>query len=507
MLYMLSVGNFDQSASIDYKKFEKILDANPQIEKHVRTTSGCWILKSELPAAKLSELFSDEYPFIVSDLKNYSGDASSFAMSKKEFWDWMADNSQSQPSISERASPVYLLSARTSYRAVDCEAFEEELDRNPHILAYARTNPGCWLVKSNLDSATDLGEVINRKYTIFACELTDYSGWYGYKFRNWIEEVPPANPEHKALIRKTPKVAGTRPGDTSSVWTDQLNALVGMRKQKEQIISIAPEIKMAKLCERLGVDIGEGAGYHSLMLGPPGTGKTTLARIYAHMLHEMGAIKTDNFVELDRGCLVGPYIGQTEERTKKILESALDGVLFVDEAYALYDDSEKDFGGKAIAQIVKFMDDNRGRIVVIMAGYDDKMQLLLGMNPGLRSRFNIVFDFAGYSNDDLLEIAHYMAKRRKLTFGEGAEEALVKAIDEARERDGTAFGNARAVRNILDLAARELCQRLDRNGDLDRDLSAKDVENMRILTARDIKYAERPDALIKQEKLESAMYG
>jgi SpoVK/Ycf46/Vps4 family AAA+-type ATPase len=198
---------------------------------------------------------------------------------------------------------------------------------------------------------------------------------------------------------------------------------------------------------------------HAVFVGNPGTGKTTVARVYAQMLRAYGYLTKGHLVEADRSALVASYLGQTAEKTLKVLKGSLGGVLFIDEAYSLKHDEQDWFGQECIDTILKFMEDYRDQLVVIIAGYPDRMNKLLETNPGFKSRFGERLVFDDYSNDQLKSILAAMANERGYSI---AERDLAAAIDVlAREHVGKYFGNGRAVRNLLEQAIRRQAARLD----------------------------------------------
>ena len=216
---------------------------------------------------------------------------------------------------------------------------------------------------------------------------------------------------------------------------------------------------------------------HMAFVGNPGTGKTTVARLFGQMLNKLGLLSSEVFIETDRSGLVGEYVGHTEKKTKDVIRRANGGMLFVDEAYSLndrYSENRKGFGEEAVDVLVKAMEDRRDSLAVVFAGYTNRMNDFLAINPGLKSRIPSVIHFPDYTNDELLEIVGRIALQRGLTIDPSAEQRLREVFASRRTAEG--FGNAREAENLLDDAQRSLTERLAPLGNL-----ATSDESRRIL--------------------------
>ena len=220
---------------------------------------------------------------------------------------------------------------------------------------------------------------------------------------------------------------------------------------------------------------------HMVFLGNPGTAKTTVARLLAAVYARLGLLSSGHLVEVTRADLVGEFIGQTAPKVQAAVERALGGVLFVDEAYSLTEsDSPRDFGREAIAMLVKLMEDHRGDLVVVAAGYERQMRRFIDANPGLASRFPKLLHFPDYSVDDLVEIFARMASDGGFRLGAGVSEKVREVVGRADR--GAAFGNARVVRNLLDRAAALQAQRI-----------AGSVEDLDAATVRELTVQDLPE--------------
>lgn len=289
------------------------------------------------------------------------------------------------------------------------------------------------------------------------------SDFWGTPFENVGKEpvtpAAPAAPGKAEEKKNTPPTATAKPGDGKPAEEElpppekmedlmaELDSYIGLGAVKEEVHNLINMVQVYKLRREHDLPTTD-MSLHMVFTGNPGTGKTMMARMMARIYRSLGILSKGQLVEVDRSGLVAGYVGQTALKTQKVIEKAMGGVLFVDEAYALNGKSENDFGQEAIDTLLKAMEDHRDDLVVIVAGYTDLMDKFIHSNPGLESRFNRFLLFEDYSLDELMAIF-------KMRCGKGytlspEAEPLVRDYIAEESADGDGFGNARGVRNIFE---------------------------------------------------------
>ena len=249
----------------------------------------------------------------------------------------------------------------------------------------------------------------------------------------------------------------------------ELDDLIGLGSVKEEVRSLANFVKLQKQREAQGLKTAK-VSYHLVFYGSPGTGKTTVARIVGRIYKDLGVLKKGHTVETDRAGLVAKYMGQTAQQTDTVIQKALDGVLFIDEAYSLVPEggSGQDYGQEAIATILKRMEDYRDRLVVVIAGYKNEMQRFIDSNPGLQSRFNRYIDFPDYTGAELADIFKMYMKKNQYTLADDAEDYLKEHFDYVVAHKDRNFGNARYARNVFEKTIQEQANRLSGRSNLSK---------------------------------------
>jgi hypothetical protein len=248
----------------------------------------------------------------------------------------------------------------------------------------------------------------------------------------------------------------------------EMDAMVGLGPVKDEVRRSANFARMQMMRRQQGLPSVQ-ASLHSVFFGNPGTGKTTIARLMGRIYKSLGLLRRGHVIECDRGRLVAEYVGQTAVRTHAAIDSALDGILFIDEAYSLTGKGAEDFGSEAIETLLKRMEDERDRLIVIVAGYTKPMEQFIASNPGLESRFTNYLSFPDYQPEELLEIFHRMASQSGLISSPEADKKARDLCVQLHATRNEQFGNAREMRNLFEAAVRNQSSRLVACGRSDRE--------------------------------------
>lgn len=304
--------------------------------------------------------------------------------------------------------------------------------------------------------ANGIDEDVINKYAVllyrFASILAKADGNVDEKETAWLANMVKFT-ESPNKDRETAHVAKDAPA------LQQLDKLIGLESVKEEVNKLTNFIKVQNLRKQKGMN-AITLSYHCVFTGNPGTGKTTVARIVAQIYRELGILKKGQLVETDRSGLVAEYVGQTAVKTNKIIDSALDGVLFIDEAYSLVQGGGNDYGKEAIATLLKRMEDDRDRLIVILAGYDNEMKLFIDSNPGLQSRFNRYIHFSDYNAEELMAIFKLNLKKFDYELTNDAEQKIRHLFSYAVSHKDQNFGNGRYARNVLEKTLENQATRL-----------------------------------------------
>jgi stage V sporulation protein K len=267
--------------------------------------------------------------------------------------------------------------------------------------------------------------------------------------------------------------------DDVEIVLKELEELIGIRAAKEKVREIAnyARLQQARVAQGMGPI---PTSYHAVYTGNPGTGKTTVARLMGRIFKTLGVLKKGHLVECDRAALTGQYVGQTAPKTNKVVDEALDGILFIDEAYSLAKGGQ-DYGGEAIDTLLKRMEDDRDRLLVIVAGYPREMEEFINSNPGLRSRFNRYIDFPDFEDEELSRIFGSLCRKHGLALTPAMKEKTVHHFHWMARNAKRDSGNGRMVRNTFEKVVHEQADRLSKAGIYDSEalaiLEAPDLES------------------------------
>ena len=323
-------------------------------------------------------------------------------------------------------------------------------------------------VNAKVDSSVEGDEIFNLSALLRCCggsndELEQYRVSL-YRLVSTIAKIDGSvTPREEKWLESMLITGGQRPEgavrDTSSAIPEEaLNNLIGLDSVKKEVQALSNFITVRQKRQEMGLSLPD-VSYHCVFTGNPGTGKTTVARILAGIYRDKGVLKKGHLVETDRSGLVAEYVGQTAVKTNRIIDKALDGILFIDEAYSLIAKGE-DFGSEAIATLLKRMEDDRDRLIVILAGYTEEMEEFIKSNPGLRSRFSRYIFFPDYTSSELAEIFFANAAKHEFFIGDEVRNYIMSKLTMVVGTKPKDFGNARYVRNVFEKVIQAQANRL-----------------------------------------------
>ncbi|MBS1493221.1 MAG: AAA family ATPase [Bacteroidetes bacterium] len=322
-----------------------------------------------------------------------------------------------------------------------------------------------------------------------------------------VQNLLLTTPAHTNIVSK---IKGKTKEETAEEILAELNGLIGLTEIKDSIRQYSDYIKFLKIRQEKGLDKDVKIGLHSVFTGNPGTGKTTVANLLGKIYKSLGLLSKGHVYEVDRADLVGEYIGHTAPKVKAAIEKARGGILFIDEAYSLARSGEdsKDYGKEVIEILIKEMSDGPGDIAMIVAGYPKEMKVFIDSNPGLKSRFNMYYNFPDYVPQELIKIAEYATAKKNVHIEPAAMNYLYEALVEGYRNRDSSFGNARYVNSIIEEAKMNMGLRLIQSGKLEN-CSEEDLSTIRIEDFQKIfkdKKGIKADIPIDEELLKTAMY-
>lgn len=322
------------------------------------------------------------------------------------------------------------------------------------------------LSKHYLHSRYDRREIDSEKVTKYFDYLKETAarteGKTSEKEKNQSHELA-ATAEQKELLKEAGQdpqtiISEHEQEESLDELLEQMNDLIGMKKVKDEVNNLINLLKYNQKREACGT-APISTSMHLVFTGNPGTGKTTVARLLSKIYKQIGVLETGQLVEVDRGGLVAGYVGQTAERTKEKIDQAMGGILFIDEAYTLAKGGT-DFGQEAIDTLLKAMEDNRDKFVVIVAGYPEPMERFLESNPGLRSRFHRTITFDDYNEQELYEIFESICRNNEMTISADAKESLKNYLSHLVNHKPDNFANGREMRNLFETTLSNKANRL-----------------------------------------------
>lgn len=372
-----------------------------------------------------------------------------------------------------------------------CKAFDAAIRSNPQNDGKVKSGTaviqlyeivGSCLIKSDNNVSSDEFRALNmylemmRGYETYSPDQSKMEN--GAAAAAATETVTVAVPAATGETKK-------QPGEKSlPELLEELNSLIGLADVKSEVNSLINLVKMRKRREQMGLRSAP-MSLHLVFTGNPGTGKTTVARLLSKIYYHLGILSKGHLVEVDRSGLVGGYVGQTAIKTQEVIQKSLGGILFIDEAYSLANKGDNDYGNEAIDTILKAMEDHRDDLILIVAGYPEKMEGFLQSNPGLPSRFNKRIFFADYTPENLVDIFKLCCRQNNYQIGEGVEDFLREFFTKHYEARDENFANGRFARNFFEKVIETQANRLSAG------IENANAEELQLLTMEDVRTAEQ----------------
>lgn len=371
------------------------------------------------------------------------------------------------------------------------------------VQSWGTDTPGFWgRGQGKVDIYLDNNIVCSRWFLIGHSEVVNFEN---FDKPIGVGQYEKPFTEQPLYVKQTSLAA--QDGESLEDLLANLNTFVGLDSVKQSMQDFVAYLKFIKEREKLGLKTEDNLSVHSIFLGNPGTGKTTIARLLGKIFKAMGLLKNGHVIEVDRTGLVGQYIGETAQKTEKVIAEAMGGILFIDEAYTLKKPgNQQDFGQETIDVLLKRMEDHNGEFVVICAGYPEEMNGFINSNPGLKSRFTHYFNFDDYSPDELVEIFKLICRKEEYEINNTAVELLKNNLTALYRNRDSSFGNARLIRNYFNEAKMQLSKRFLKLAEAERSKEA-----MVTITEEDIKAIVEGTALkevkfgIEEESLHKAV--
>lgn len=406
-------------------------------------------------------------------------------------------------------NPNYNLSKSTYNGLTIWYLEDEEVGRNPFTIelntdwqyvefvqSWGTPLPGFWKQgEGKIEVLLDNELILKQVFQIGFNEIVDFS----------VEQTENKSSQNSQVTQQPKKIEQlqktTADGITLTTLFDEFDNLVGLKNLKQSLKDFITYLDFVNERKKQGIETEESISANCIFLGNPGTGKTTVARLIGKFFKSIGFLEHGHVIEVDRAELIGEYIGETAQKTEKVINQALGGILFIDEAYSLKrEKSGKDFGQEAIDIILKRMEDYKGKFFVIAAGYPAPMQNFLESNPGLKSRFTHFFNFDNYSPEELTAIFKIFSAKDKYLLAPDSEEFLTNKLENICAKPDDSFGNARFIRNLFNETKIELSKRYQL-----LDEGEKDFNALNTITKEDIQSAllnleQRNNSIISDER-------